>query len=210
MKKMKDSNEDEMILEFLKGEISSTRFSSKLKDTLIKLGYQDELILNGNLFDKSENEKRKKIMSKFRGYPNEELFKNFPSIDNWEFVKFNEEDLNNIYYINYDYWNELSNHTSKPKEAAKVISSGKEIYGVSNEPFLKGLEVGENNSFPPVILITCNNQKFLIIEGHSRMTIYGMKPEMFDGAYGFIGHCTEAEMHKYDPRMTMLNDNLVK
>lgn len=202
MKKIRISSENEMILEFLKGEITSVRFNEKLNNVLNELGYEKKLIVNGNLFDKEENEKRKKVLSKFRGYPNKELFHNFPCINKWEFVKFDEEDLDDIYYINYDYWNELSNNTSKPKEAAKVILSGKEIYEVSNEPFLKGAKLVNNNLFPPVILITCNERKFLIIEGHSRMTIYGMKPQKFKGTYGFIGYCTKSEMNKYDSRMT--------
>ena len=50
-------------------------------------------------------------------------------------MKLSSQDIDNIYYIDYDYWNELSNGTSKPTEAAKVIKSGKEIYEVSNQPF---------------------------------------------------------------------------
>src|SRR5699024_9127914 len=103
--------------------------------------------------------------------------------------------------------NELSNNTSKPKEAAKTIKSGKEIYEVSNEPFIKGAELVSKTMFPPVILITCNDKKYLIIEGHSRMTIYGLRPDKFNGTYGYIGHCTEQEMKQYDPRMVVLDRN---
>ena len=34
MKKLRDSNENEMILEFLKGELNSTRFNEKLRQIL--------------------------------------------------------------------------------------------------------------------------------------------------------------------------------
>lgn len=83
-----------------------------------------------------ENLLRLKIMKLFRGYPDDELFENFPKIDEWSFMKLSSQDIDNVYYIDYDYWNELSNGTSKPTETAKVIKSGKEIYEVSNQPFL--------------------------------------------------------------------------
>lgn len=199
-----------MILEFLKGEITSVRFNKKLNNVLNKLKYKKELILNGDLSKENENVKRKNIMFHFRGYPTNELFENFPNIDAWDFVKFDENDLDNIYYIDYDYWNELSNNTSKSKEAAEIIRSGKEIYEVSNEPFINGAKLVDKISFPPVILITSNDKKYLIVEGHSRMTIYGMRPDKFKGTYGFIGHCTNLEMLKYDSRMTELEDSFSK
>ena len=207
MKKVRDSSESEMILAFLKGEITSQRFNEKLNNVLNELGYKKELILDGDFSNQNENVQRKNIMIKFRGYPTKELFENFPNIAHWDLVEFDKNDLDNIYYINYDYWNGLSNNTSKPKEAAKTIKSGKEIYEVSNEPFIKGAELVSKTMFPPVILITCNDKKYLIIEGHSRMTIYGLRPDKFNGTYGYIGHCTEQEMKQYDPRMTVLDRN---
>ena len=118
-----------------------------------------------------------------------------------------EKDIDNIYYIDYDYWNELSNGTSKPVEAAKVVNSGREIYNVSNQPFFDGFEYNKANKFPPIILITCNNEKFLIIEGHSRMTIYGFNPSKLNGTYAYVGYTTENEMRKYDQRM-LIGENV--
>ena len=136
------------------------------------------IILNGNIEDEQENNDRLKIMKKFRGYPDEELFERFPNIEEWKFLELNESDIDNIYYIDYDYWNELS-----------------------NQPFLDGVEYNKTNKFPPVILITCNNEKYLIIEGHSRMTVYGFNSNKLNGTYAYVGYTTEEEMKKYDPRM---------
>ena len=190
-----------MILEFLKGELNSKRFNEDLNNAINELGLDSSIILNGNIEDEQENNDRLKIMKKFRGYPDEELFERFPNIQEWKFLELNESDIDNIYYIDYDYWNELSNGTSKPVEAAKVIKSGKEIYEVSNQPFLDGVEYNKTNKFPPVILITCNNEKYLIIEGHSRMTVYGFNSNKLNGTYAYVGYTTEEEMKKYDPRM---------
>lgn len=201
MKLIRKTNEAEMILEFLKGELNSKRFNEDLNNAINELGLDSSIILNGNIEDEQENNDRLKIMKKFRCYPDEELFERFPNIEEWKFLELNESDIDNIYYIDYDYWNELSNGTSKPVEAAKVIKSGKEIYEVSNQPFLDGVEYNKTNKFPPVILITCNNEKYLIIEGHSRMTVYGFNSNKLNGTYAYVGYTTEEEMKKYDPRM---------
>ena len=200
MKLIRKSNEDEMILEFLKGELSSDRFNNKLISVLDDLDISKDIILNGK-FTLEENNLRKSIMSVYRGYPDKELFNKFPRNISWEFVEFEENDLNNIYYIDYDYWNLLSRGTSKSIDASITIKEGTEIFEVSNKPFIDGVEYLKMNSFPPIILITCNDKKYLIIEGHSRVTIYGMIPDKFKGTYGFIGHCSEEEMSKYDKRM---------
>ena len=201
MKLIRKTNEAEMILEFLKGELNSKRFNEDLNNAINELGLDSSIILNGNIEDEQENNDRLKIMKKFRGYPDEELFERFPNIEEWKFLELNESDIDNIYYIDYDYGNELSNGTSKPVEAAKVIKSGKEIYEVSNQPFLDGVEYNKTNKFPPVILITCNNEKYLIIEGHSRMTVYGFNSNKLNGTYAYVGYTTEKEKKKYDPRM---------
>ena len=201
MKKIRKSNEHEMILEFLRGELGSNRFKEKLKDVLTKLDLNEDIIKQGNINNEKENELRIKIMKTYRGYPDEELFKNFPKIDEWYLMRLSVSDIDKIYYIDYDYWNELSNNTSKPLEAVKVIKSGKEIYNVSNKPFLDGVEFLKGNSFPPIILITCNDERYLIIEGNSRMTIYGFMPNKIEGSLAYVGYCSEDEMKKYDSRM---------
>lgn len=201
MNLIRKTNESEMILEFLKGELNSKRFNEDLNNAINELGLDSNIILKGNISDDQENNDRLKIMKKFRGYPDEELFERFPKIEEWKYLELNEKDIDNIYYIDYDYWNELSNGTSKPVEAAKVIKSGKEIYEVSNQPFLDGVEYNKTNKFPPVILITCNDEKYLIIEGHSRMTVYGFNPSKLNGTYAYVGYTTEEEMKKYDERM---------
>lgn len=172
------------------------------------LNLTPNIITNGNINNNEENIQRLKIMELFRGYPTKELFNNFPKIKEWKYVMLSSNDIDNIYYINYDYWNLLSNNTSKPTEAVKNIKKGIEIYDVSNKPFLDGIKYLENNTFPPIILITCNEKKYLIIEGHSRMTIYGFNPNKLNGTYAYIGYCTEEEMMKYDSRMILDKENL--
>ena len=201
MKLIKNTNESEMILEFLKGELNSNRFNNDLNKVLNKLNIDCNIITNGNILNLEENKLRLKIMKEYRGFPDKELFERFPKVIDWKYVSLSEEDLDNIYYIDYDYWNLLSNNTSRPSEAVKVIKNGIEVYDISNQPFLDGVEYLKNNTFPPLILLTCNDEKYLIIEGHSRMTIYAFIPNKLNGTYAYIGYCSEDEMKEYDIRM---------
>lgn len=201
MKKIRESNEAEMILEFLKGEINSQRFHKDLCHVLSSFHLDEAIINHGDITKEQENSQRLKIMKAFRGYPDTGLFENFPQINEWNLIELNGSDIDHIFYIDYDYWNELSNGTSKPVEAAKTIQSGKGIYGVSNQPFFDGVTYSETHRFPPVILITCNDEKYLILEGHSRMTVYGFVPDKLNGTFAYIGYTTEEEMKKYDQRM---------
>lgn len=202
MKIIRKSSEDEMLLEFLKSEINSKRFSERLEKTLTEINTSKDIIINASLENEHENSQRKLIMKKFRGYPTEDIFERFPKELKWFYVEFEEGDIDKVFYLNWEYWNEISNFTSKPTEAAKNIYNGVEIYDVSNEPYFKGLEYLEsNNKFNPIIALTCNGEKFILIEGHSRMTVYGMKPELFVGTFGYVGYCSKEEMESYDPRM---------
>ena len=201
MKFIREASESEMILEFLKGEMNSKRFNNDLIKVLVQLDLEKSIIDNGDVSNQEENKKRLEVMKLFRGYPTEELFENFPNIEKWKFMQLSFEDINHIYYIDYDYWNELSNNTSNPIEAANSIKNGIEIFDVSNEPFLDGVKYLENNKFSPVILITCNEEKYLIVEGHSRMTIYGFNPSKLEGTYAYVGYCSPEGMKKYDSRM---------
>ena len=139
MEVVRKSSENEMILEFLKGELNSNRFNSDLNDSLNELNVDSNIISNGDLSNEDENSLRLKIMKKYRGYPDSLLFENFPRILEWKLMKLDKEDINNIYYIDYDYWNLLSNDTSSPLEAVKNIMDGREIFDVSNKPFLDGV-----------------------------------------------------------------------
>ncbi len=200
MKIIRKSNEDEVVLNFLTGELESVRFNVELKKTLKYLNLSETIIKNANLNDKKENILRKEILGEFRGYgKNVGLFENFPKIESYTLCQFSAEDLKNIYYINYSYWNELSNHTSSPLEAAKNIINGKDIFNISNEPFIKGtklLEKGEN--FIPMIFLTCDNKRFIVLEGHSRITIYALRPKYFNNIKCFVLKCAKDALDKWN------------
>ena len=201
MQIIRSATQAEVVLSFLQGEFESSRFGEELRQTLDFFDFPHSLISDGDFCDKKQNEDRLKVFKKFRGFPDQELFERFPKNIEWNYVQFSKGDFFNCFYINYSYWNELSDFTSLPSFACKNILAGKEVFDVSNENFLNGKELLGKVQFPPVILISCNSKKYLIIEGHSRMTLYGFNPDFFDGTFGYVGTVSTEEMKKYDARM---------
>ena len=202
MKTIRETNENEMLLEYLKCEVNSNRFGGKLEETLDELNFSQDIILNANLDNENENKQRRLIMEKFREYPTGDIFVNFPKEFKWLYVQFEEGDFNKMFFLNWPCWNKRTNNSGKPADAAQNVLKGVEFEDIPNEKFLKGLEYLENgNQFKPLIAVTCNGEKFVLIEGHSRMTVYALKPELFVGTFGYVGFCSKEEMEIYDSRM---------
>ena len=72
---------------------------------------------------------------------------------------------------------------------------------LSTNSFIEGFKEINNKKFLPIILITCNCSKYLILEGHSRATIYAFDPNYLEGTYAYVGYCSKEEMNIYDKRM---------
>ena len=199
MKYIREASEYEMIYEFLKAELQSERFRDDILRVMTELNLGLQLIENADLNNPVENEKRKLILGKFRGYgQNEHLFENYPDVGRWIYAEAEEGDLANIYYINYSYWNELSKNTRSPLVAAETIREGIEIYGVPNDNSIKGVKYLENSGdFPPVILLTAGYKSYIILEGHSRMTVYGLAPSYFPGSKCYIGICSKDDLARW-------------
>ena len=194
MEIIRDSTENEMILCFLAGELNSHRFSAELSENMKKLGISEDTIRSGDLLSEEQNSLRRKLLGEFRGYPDNEIFENYPKDITWKYVRFSESDIGSLYYVDYSYWNELSRGTSRPADAVLTIKSGTEIFGQPNDNFLRGAEYLKTGKFPPIIVLTCGNGKYLILEGHCRATSYALSPGRFGGTFGYCGFCTEPEM----------------
>lgn len=185
---LRRATEDEMLLAFLRGELRSRRFSGELKAALLSLGLTERIITAGDLRSAEENEHRKAVMAAFRGYPDREVFAEYPQGAAWYHVRFEERDLERIRYISYCYWDELSNGTSSPLVGAETVKKGRTVCEVPNDNFLdaaKALAAGR--TFDPIILIT-QDDAYILLEGHVRATAYAMAPEYFNGAYGYVAY----------------------
>jgi len=208
MKLIKQSTENEMIYEFLKMEIASIRYSEQIKDILSALNLPIEIITNGDILSQQENTERSEILNRFRGYgSNEELFANYPGKVDWVWAAFNKDDIEKIKYIEYSYWNELSNYTGSPIEAAKTIRAGKTIYDVPNDGFIEAAQqIRNGHMFPPLILLTDEAEsRYILLEGHLRMTAYALEPEFFENVTALVGYCSYEALDKWYGVMPIQN-----
>ncbi len=196
---LRESSEAEMISEFLKAEYRSERFSGQIKQVMEKLLLCEDIILSADIGSADENAARKKLLGEFRGYGlNRELFENFPNDVQWSICSFVRSDLDNIRYIDYSYWNELSKGTHSPLTAARTIRSGVRIYGQSNEGFIKAAEfIKGGGKFLRPVLLTADREHFVIVEGHLRITAFALSPEHFDNTECFVGKCSSDELKKW-------------
>ncbi|MDD4772207.1 MAG: hypothetical protein PHZ09_01190 [Eubacteriales bacterium] len=205
MKNYRVSGENEMILVFLRSELSSSRFSAKLTEHLCHIGLSNlSVIEKADLISETENTLRKKILGEYRGWnQNREMFEGFPVIDGWRKAVCQRGDLAKIKYINYSYWNELSGQTSSPGAAAEAMKNNGIVFDVPNDAFISGVEyLKRGGKFLPVILITNRDEeRYIIIEGHSHISAYALEPECFDGTECIIGYCGRSALVEWNGRV---------
>lgn len=196
---IRKSSENEMVSEFLSGEYRSKRFSDDIKASMKKLGVSERVITAPDLASDCENAMRKRVLGDFRGYDEDRgLFENFPIVTDWRLYRFEQGDLKRIFYIDYSYWNELSAGTRSPLTAAENIRKGKTVYGVPNDGFIAAAEhLKSGGKLPRTILITADLERFVIVEGHQRLTAYAMLTEKLAGAECIVGACSADEMKRW-------------
>ena len=200
MRFLREASEAEMVLAFLREELDSRRYRGSILNVLKEVGASKMLILNGDIADEGQNLLRTQVLRLFRGYPDREIFARYPLNVVWKYAAFEAADLGRLYYVDDSYWNELSKGSSSPVRAAETVRKGEEIYGVSNQYFLEGMKLLEQGGrFPPLILLTCGDGKYLLLEGHCRATAYALVPEAFEGTEAYVGFCSPEAMSRKAP-----------
>lgn len=199
---IRKASEAEMIWAFLNAEYKSDRFYKELSMYMQELQVPVEVVTGAFSDLAKENELRAKLLSRYRGYPDKYIFENYPAVTEWKLVALEEGDLEKLRYVDYDYWNELSNNTGKPTEGAINVLQDVEIFEVVNDGFYEGYKaLQEGAKFPPMILLTGNEKKYLILEGHVRSTLYAMERGSEIGAPAYVGICDEKALIKKDKNM---------
>jgi DNA phosphorothioation-dependent restriction protein DptG len=127
---------DDMVAVFLKAEIASERFGEKIISQL-RLGSKERSVVDTpDITNVVENAYRRQLLASYRAYVFEEL----PAHTQWYRAVLNRDEVMKIRYIDYDYWNEISDNTRLPIVATETIRAGREIYGQSTQVFLDGAE----------------------------------------------------------------------
>lgn len=178
MKLLSQISEDAMVAAFLKAEFSSERFADDLKKVIGKFDASESILVMPDLKSNKENELRAKILGDYRGYgQNREIFTDFPDNLTWYKAELTRNEISDLRYVDYSYWNELTDHTHLVKDAVKNIRHGKTVFDVSNERFSRvadKIQQGKHDFEPMILWRKDSNSPLTILEGHLRATAFGL------------------------------------
>ena len=195
MRLVESLSESDMVASFLRAEIASERFGGEILAILERDRRDRSVIDKPDLGNEGENRYRVQLLGEFRGYNRDRsLFENFPADVGWHRAGLSPEELAQVRYIDYSYWNELSGGTRLPVDAAKKIRAGVEIYGVSNTRILRMADALRSGAaFPELILVgTAPGSDLVVLEGHRRLTAYALVPEAIpQGLTAIVGFSPE-------------------
>jgi hypothetical protein len=170
---LRESDDNEMIACFLRGELTSPRFGPGLRAALTAAGLSTRLLTEADLTDENENRARRTVLGTTRGYrQNRDVFDgDFPADVRWVEAELSRADLMRVRYIDYSYWNELSGGSRLPADAAERIRAGVRVFGVSNRRFVDAARaIARGERFPPLILAGRHYDDLVCLEGHLRLT----------------------------------------
>lgn len=180
--------ESAMVAAFLKAEFSSPRFrvskdtnfqfSNDLKRVMQRLSVSEKTITEPDLQNEHDNALRTQVLGDYRGYrQNREIFTNFPNDLSWYEAELTRDDVTNLHYVDYSYWNELSDHTHLVKDAVKNIQKGKIVFDVPNDNFFdlaEKIRQGQTSFEPIIVWGKDKHSPLTILEGHVRATALGL------------------------------------
>jgi len=187
------TTEEDMIATFLKAEIASVRFGEKIISQLHRDSKERSIVDTPDITKASENLYRHQLLATYRAYVFEEL----PAHTAWYRAVLYRDEVAKVRYIDYDYWNEISDNSRLPLVATEAIRTGREIYGQSTQGFLdvaQALRAGAH--FPELIIVgTSPDATLTVYEGHLRLTAYLLAPECIPGELqviaGFAPECAK-------------------
>jgi hypothetical protein len=169
MKTVRASSPDEAVLVWLQAELKSTRFQNNLHKSLDKYGLDVQIITEPDLSNMSENDSRLKVLRDYRDW-----FEDDVHAYSWELVELTPEEVKELRYIDYSYWNELTDNTHLVEIAAKNVKRGKVVFDVSSDNFFSiASRVEAGTQFPPIIVLERGYGRE-IVEGHARATGYSL------------------------------------
>lgn len=172
MKIIKTITEQEMVEVFVKGEINSPRWGEKVGQLLE---------INGG--------DMAKVLGEFRGYKRKGgLFDDLDEVKFWKRVVLEESDFEKIKYIDYDYWDKISEGTRLVTRGVENVRKGVEIFNVSNEQYWQVAKIVEDGGEFPEIILLANNNEMKLLEGHVRLTGFLLakkQPKILKAIVGF-------------------------
>jgi len=180
MKIIRDITENEFVSEFLKGEIDSLRFGATIREISKRDHKNTSVVTNPDLKSEIENKYRAELLAEFRGFGrNTYLFPGFPSDTKWKRAYMDHGDFAKIKYCKFWAWVEMSEGSRRPADGVKNIMKGKCVEGIDNDSVLKLAKMIMDGTLPPpmILVSTQDNEGFVVLEGHTRITAFMLAAE---------------------------------
>lgn len=172
MKVIRSVSADEMIAEFLKAELNSSRFREGSLKALEMLGYNESLLESPDVTSAAGNRKRAKVLGLTRGWPNEWLFNGFPGNTVWNLTTIDQKELSQCYRLK-----SRPDMLEKERLLANTtgsLTTGKKVENIDPDLIKQMvMRIKQQQPLPPPILAAKDfKSKKVLIEGHSRSVAY--------------------------------------
>jgi hypothetical protein len=168
---VRDSNENEMVLEFIKAESAST-------DWLDYYNFPDgfsyeELIAKADLGDDYQNEVRRSMLN-YRGYATRTaLFAGFPLRVQWNVQRFSIAEITEFKYANVAPWSYLAGNARLVREGADAIGEDPQRVvglGIHLEKLEAIRERLKSGILLARLIVAAVGANYVIVEGQMRAT----------------------------------------
>lgn len=177
--------EAEVIAEFLRAEIDSPRFGPRVRARLEADGWEAAVIERPDTSIESDNRYRSALLHGYRGVGGSApLLEGLPESMAWTRVALTPSELGNVRYIDYPYWNVLSDGTRSPAHAAERIRAGVTALGRPNDAFhaVSARVCAGELLGTPILVAPDDESPLVILEGHTRITGMLIRPECLPAA----------------------------
>jgi hypothetical protein len=168
---VRDSSENEMVLEFIKAESASTDWRDYYN---FPDGFSyEELIAKADLGDDYQNEIRRSMLN-YRGYATRtSLFAGFPLRVQWNVQRFSMAEIMEFKYANVAPWSYLAGHTRLVREGVDAIGEDPQrVVGLGIH--LEKLEAIRGRFRSGIVLarliVATVGATYVIVEGQMRAT----------------------------------------
>ncbi len=171
MRVLAESNENEMVLAFLRAEFYSPRYKEWIRRAL---GHDASLLNRPRLDDATENAARKQVLAEFRGFGADALlFRGFPVEVQWVRVEATVAEVADMKYAKYATWITLSGGSRIVRDGAANVDTipTDEDANANIRAVTRDVERGQ--SYPPLIAAAVSNDEtHVLVEGHTRASAY--------------------------------------